>query len=117
MQTRRTLIAALFAMACTLTISALAFDRPFPAYAKRGVMRPDVFPAIIIDGKPRILTAGARIFNSDNLIQMPASLPAENFVVNYTEDVTFQIEQIWILTRDEAAQSPKQQRINQPRQQ
>jgi len=117
MQIRRSLIAALLATACTLALPALAFERPFPPHAKRGVMKPDIFPAVVIDGKPRILTAGARILNTDNLIQMPASLSAGSFVVNYTEDDTFQVEQIWILTRDEAAQSPKQQRINQPRQQ
>ncbi len=116
MQSRRSLIAVLLGFACVFAAPAWAFDRPFPPHAKRGVMKPDLFPAIIIDGRPRIMTAGARIINADNLIQMPASLTAGSYVVNYTEDDQFQIEQVWILTKDEAAQSARQQNINQPRQ-
>jgi len=110
-------LSILFASLSMLAAPALAFERPFPTYAKRGVMKPGVFPGVVMDGKPRVLTPGARIWNSDNLIQMPASLSAGNFVANYTEDGEFQIDRIWILTREEAAQSPKQQNINQPRQQ
>lgn len=117
MPPRRSLIAALLAVGCMLALPVQAFERPFPPHAKRGVMKPDVFPGIVIDGRPRILTAGARIVNADNLVQMPSSLPAGNYVVNYTEDDAFQVEQVWILTQDEAAQSPRQQNINQPRQQ
>ena len=119
MPTRRLLLCALLATAATaITLaapSALAFERPFPPFAKRGIMKPDLFPSVTIDGKPRILTAGARIWNTDNLIQMPASLPLRNVVVNYTEDDSSYIDRIWILTTDEAAQTPKQQNINQPR--
>ena len=119
MPTRRLLISALLAtVVTTVTVAppALAFDRPFPTFAKRGVMKPDLFPSVVIDGRPRILTAGARIWNTDNLIQMPASLPQKSMVVNYTEDDSFYIDRIWILTTEEAAQTPKQQNINQPRQ-
>ena len=118
MPTRRLLLSALLATAVTtvtVALPALAFERPFPVFAKRGVMRPDLFPSVIIDGKPRILTAGARIFNADNMIEMPASLPMKNVVVNYTEDDSAYIDRIWILTPEEAAQPPKQQKINQPR--
>lgn len=118
MSTRRLLLSAMIACtvsALSVAAPALAFERPFPAHAKRGVMKPDLFPSVVIDGKPRILTAGARIWNTDNLIQMPASLPVKNVVVNYTEDDAAYIDRIWILTTDEAAQTPKQQNINQPR--
>ncbi|GAC1417818.1 MAG: hypothetical protein NVSMB6_20000 [Burkholderiaceae bacterium] len=116
MPTRRLLVIALLTAAFgTLTASplALAFERSFPPHAKRGVMRPDLFPAIVIDGKPRILTTGARIWNADNLIQMPASLLQKSMIVNYTEDDTFHIDRVWILSAEEAAQSPKQQHIGQ----
>ena len=105
------------ATAAVLIIAApaLAAERPFPTFAKRGVMKPDLFQAIVIDGRPRILTPGARIWNADNLIEMPASLPPQSVVVNYTEDNEAQIDRVWILTADEKAQSPKQQNINQPR--
>lgn len=121
MPTRRLLLATILTSAALAALSvaapAAAFERPFPPFAKRGVMRPDLFPAIVIDGRPRVLTPGARIWNTDNLIQTPASLDVGNYVVNYTEDESFYIDRVWILTPEEAAQSPKAQKINQPRQQ
>ena len=64
---RRLLILALLA---TTALSAAAFERTFPASAKRGKMTPANFPAIVIDGKQRALSPAARIFNQDNLIEM-----------------------------------------------
>ena len=115
--TRRLLLTMLPATAMVAAteaaaVSTLAFERPFPPQAKRGTMKPDLFPSIVIDGKPRLMTAGARIWNADNLIQMPASLPVRNVIVNYTENDSFEIDRIWILSEQEAAQSPEQQKIN-----
>lgn len=119
MSTRRLLITSLLAAAgaAMLIVSpaALAFERPFPPTAKRGVMRPDMFPSIIINGRPRIMTAAARIWNAENMIEMPASLPVKSVAVNYTENDAFEIEQVWILSDEEARQTPKQQNIGQPR--
>jgi hypothetical protein len=124
MMRRRQLMSALLGYAATAAVlttvlaaasAALAAERPFPTFAKRGTMKPDLFPAIIIDGRPRILTPGARIWNANNMIDMPASLPQTNVVVNYTEDENAYIDRVWILTPEEAAQSPKAQNINQPR--
>ena len=126
MPTRRLILTASFAatlaatvvavLAATVTAPALAFERPFPTFAKRGTMKPGLFPTITIDGRPRILTPGGRIWSADNLIAMPASLPEINVVVNYTEDEQSYIDRVWILSAEEAAQSPKAQNINQPRQ-
>ena len=120
MPTRRLQLTALLttvaAAALGLSTGALAIERPFPTFAKRGVMKPDQFPAIVIDGKPRILTPGARIWSTDNLTVTPGQLGPASVVVNYTEDESFYIDRVWILTPDEAAQSPKAQNINQPRQ-
>lgn len=116
MLSRPLLISMLLAIATAAAApAALAFDRPFPTYAKRGTMFPDLYPKINIDGRPRFMTAGARIYNADNMIEMPASLPSRNVVVNYTEDDSHQIERVWILTDEEARQSTRQQNINQPR--
>jgi hypothetical protein len=87
-----------------LSLSALAFDRPFPANALRGKMTPGYFPDVTIDGKVRQLSPAARIFNRDNMIEMPASLRGSDIVVNYTVDGNGNIDRVWILTRDEAAQ-------------
>lgn len=94
-----------FLLSCALalvTLTAQAFDRPFPDTVKRGVMTPANYPAIIIDEKTRTLSAGARIWNQDNMIEMPSALRGTDFAVNYTESDTGDIDRIWILTADEA---------------
>ncbi|WP_332855170.1 hypothetical protein [Duganella sp. S19_KUP01_CR8] len=91
-------------MAGLLSLSALAFERPFPANALRGKMTPGYFPDVSIDGKPRQLSPAARIFNRDNMIEMPAGLRGSDIVVNYTVDFQGFIDRIWILTAEEAAQ-------------
>ena len=86
----------------TTALSAMAFERPFPATAKRGTMSPAPYPTIVIDGTTKRLTAGGRIWNRDNLIQMPATLRSGEYVVNYTETLQGEIDRIWILTPQEA---------------
>ena len=65
-------------------------------------MTPAVFPAIIINDKERTLTAGARIWNQNNTIDMPAAIRGTKLPVNYTEIENGQIDRVWILTPDEA---------------
>lgn len=84
--------------------AAHAFERPFPAQAKRGKMTPASFPDIVIEGRLRQLAPGARIWNEDNLLQMPASLRGSGLAVNYTEDVNGHIDRVWILTANEASE-------------
>ena len=88
----------------TSAFSVNAFERPFPYSAKRGKMTPANHPTIIIDGKPRTMAAGGRIFNQDNLIEMPASLRGSNMIVNYTETDQGDIDRVWILSAEEASQ-------------
>src|SRR3546814_16702808 len=68
---QRLLISFLFA---GLALPAFAFERPFPAGTKRGTMTPATYPHIVINDKTRRLSAGARIWNQRNTIDMPASL-------------------------------------------
>jgi hypothetical protein len=93
-----------FSLAAT-TLSAYAFDRPFPPTAKRGTMSPSIYPTIIIDGKARNLSVSARIWNQDNLIEQPASLRGNGFTVNYTQTQEGEIDRVWILNSDEASLS------------
>lgn len=98
-----------FLISCVLATAALhahAFERPFPESAKRGVMTPDNYPRVVIDDKPRLLSAGARIWNQDNLIEMPASIRGEDIPVLYTEDNLGEINRIWMLTPDEVKRLP-----------
>jgi hypothetical protein len=83
--------------------AAQGIERPFPPDALRGKMTPGYFPDILIDGKPRRLAAGARIFNQDNMIAMPATLRGSDIVVNYTVDAAGMLERVWLLNDDEAA--------------
>ncbi len=97
-----------FLVSCILavtTLSAHAFERPFPENAKRGLMTPDNYPRVVINDKPRVLSAGSRIWNQDNLIEMPASLRGEDLPVFYTENFEGYIDRIWILTPEEAKRS------------
>lgn len=87
-----------------LALPALADLRPFPANALRGKMTPGYFPDLKMDGKPRQFAPSARIFNEDNLSEVPASLRGSDIVVNYTVDANGQINRVWILSREEAAQ-------------
>ncbi|HJV84722.1 MAG TPA: hypothetical protein VJ698_04545 [Noviherbaspirillum sp.] len=95
----------MFFLSAVTALPALALERPFPANTKRGTMSPAPYPQIFIEGKLRALSPGARIWNEDNLIQMPASLRGSDFVVNYTEDAQGDVDRVWILTVDEARQS------------
>jgi hypothetical protein len=92
-------------LAVFLAAPASAFERSFPPSAKRGTMSPARHPEVVIDGNKRSLSPGARIWNQDNLIELPAALRDAEFVVNYTEDNQGAIDRIWILTRDEAGKA------------
>lgn len=94
----------------TTVLSAIAFERPFPATAKRGTMSPAPYPTIVIDGTTKRLSAGGRIWNADNLIQMPATLRDGEYVVNYTETLQGDIDRLWILTPQEAEKPAPTQR-------
>jgi hypothetical protein len=102
MRTLTALAAAAAATLALLTALPAFAERPFPPNAKRGVMTPAYHPDIIIDGKTRRLAPAARIFNQDNLIEMPASLRGRNIVVNYEEDREGLIVNVWMLTPEEA---------------
>ncbi|MFA9216573.1 MAG: hypothetical protein ACEQSK_05655 [Sphingomonadaceae bacterium] len=103
---RKRLTLAMLAALLTAALPAHADVRPFPPNALRGKMTPGYFPDLRIDGKPRQLAAGARIFNQDNMIEMPASLRGSDIVVNYTVDAMGYIDRVWILTKEEAALTP-----------
>jgi hypothetical protein len=84
-------------------------DRPFPQNAKRGKMTPAPYPDIVVEGQMRQLAPGARIWNENNLIEMPASLRGSDLTVNYTEDGQGNIDRVWILSTEEAREPITQQ--------
>ena len=108
---RRFLIGFLSSMTALAALPASALDRPFPAPTKRGKLTPAAHPAIVIDGKTRLLSPGARIWNENNLVEMPASLRGTDLPVNYTENDQGDIDRVWILTPEEARE-PLARQIN-----
>jgi len=91
--------------AAALGIAALpasAFERNFPDTVKRARVTPSMYPAIVIDGKVRYLAAGARIWNEDNMIELPASLRGSGLPANYTENFEGDVDRVWLLSPEEA---------------
>jgi hypothetical protein len=96
--------AAAILLAAT-AISAAAFERSFPVHVQRGKMTPANYPVVLINGAPMNLSAGARIFNRENLIEQPVTLRGKDIVVNYTINEQGDVDRIWILRPEEAAQA------------
>lgn len=99
MQIRHFLAAVLLALTA---FSALATGRPFPATAKPGVFSFESYPTVTLNDKECNLSAGLRIWNRNNLTQVPMSLLGSKFLANYTLDPMGQVNRIWILTAEEA---------------
>ena len=86
----------------TTAFAAAALERNFPDTVKRARITPSVYPAIVINGKVRNLSAGARIWNEDNRIELPASLRGSGLPANYTENFEGDIDRVWLLSPEEA---------------
>ena len=95
----RLLFAAALGMAA---LPAAALERNFPDTVQRARVTPSVYPAIVINGKVRNLSAGARIWNEDNMIEQPASLRGSGMPANYTENGEGDIDRVWLLSPEEA---------------
>jgi hypothetical protein len=83
--------------------SAQLVGRPFPVTAERGVMAVTVPPEVRLNGKPDRLAPGARIRGMNNLLVLSGSVIGQNLLVNYVRNPTGELQDIWILTPDEAA--------------
>jgi hypothetical protein len=96
-----------FALSLLIAVAATAAAQstvnrsvPIPATAVLGVATPDVFPAVVINGKAARYTPGARIFGTNNLLVVPSTLPAQS-VVAVAVDNTGAVQTMWVLTPDE----------------
>ncbi|HSY28025.1 MAG TPA: hypothetical protein VK832_11010 [Burkholderiaceae bacterium] len=102
MWTRRLLICLILALT---TLLAVAMPRNFPANAMRGTMSAGMYPQITIDGQTQTLAPGAKIMSRQNTIMMPSTLMNNVYIVNYTFDNQGFVNMIWVLTKEELAQS------------
>ena len=83
--------------------AAQAQLRTIPAEAKRASLSHVQGMTVEIDGKKTVLAAGAQIRDANNMIVLPAALPA-GVLVKYMPDAQGQVWRIWILSPQEAAQ-------------
>ena len=98
---RRCVVFVTLVCCATLVFAQL---RTIPEDAKRGVMRHVQETVIEIDGKRRLLSAGAQIRSESNRILVPAAVPPDS-VVKYRLDQEGMVRQVWLLTPEEAAQA------------
>ncbi len=108
MTARRSLLAALYAMAllCLAAPAAGQVQRTFPAEALRGALVVVAAPEVLLNDRPARLAPGARIRGQNNMLAMSGSLTGYKMLVHYTLDGMGQIKDVWILTAAEAARVP-----------
>ncbi len=87
-----------------LTAMPGANGRTFPVSALRGELTVGQPPEVVLDGTAERLPPGARIYGTNNLIVLSASITGQSFIVNYTRDHQGALNNIWILTPQEARQ-------------
>lgn len=77
--------------------------RNFPDGTLRGRLRMLDFPQAELDGRLEVLAPGTRIRNAQNMVVTGSTLLGQDLAVNYLRDPAGQVQQIWILSPDEAA--------------
>ena len=80
--------------------------RPFPAHALRGTLVVVQPPEVQLNSQAARLAPGSRIRGADNLVQMSGALVGAQLLVHYTLDPTGLLQDVWILTPDEATRKP-----------
>ena len=83
---------------------ASAQIRTIPAHAKLATLTLGVFPDAELNGKAVKLGPGARIFNQDNMIVIPASIKGTRHVVAYSTGSLGEVVSVWILKDPEVRQ-------------
>ena len=89
-----------------VALAAVALERHFPENTKSGTIQIIDFTQVIIDGKQRTLTSGARIWSTDNMTVVPNALGDTSHRIAYTESQDGNIDRVWLLNDDEAAAMP-----------
>lgn len=79
------------------TQAQVAPVRDFPEAALRGRLVMGSPPDLNMDGRPLRLGAGARIWGTDNMLVLSASLYGQTWTVNYRQDASGLITEMWLL--------------------
>ena len=90
----------------SIALVAVALDRHFPENTNSGTIQIIDFTQVAIDGKPRTLASGARIWSVDNLTVVPNALGDASHRIAYTENPDGTVDRIWLLNDAEAAAMP-----------
>ena len=97
---------------CALALASLAggawaqMQRPFPPTALRGSLVVGQTPEVALNGRAARLAPGARIRGQNNLLELPGALTGRRLAVHYTIDINGDVQDVWILTPEEAAKRP-----------
>jgi hypothetical protein len=105
----RCVLKACLAAALPLLLAAGATaqtSRPFPATALRGALIVTQPPEVLLNGNAERLSPGARIRGANNMLQMSGALVGLNLLVHYTREPSGLVQDVWILTPEEAARKP-----------
>lgn len=100
-------IASCVGIACagatfSLKLQAQTIQREFPAAALRGTLVVTAPPVVSLDGQTDKLSPSARIRAENNMIALSGSLVGQQLVVNYTRDAAGLVNEVWVLTAQEA---------------
>ena len=101
----RCVLMAALALTMAGAVSAQT-SRPFPAHALRGALVVVQPPEVQLNGQAARLAPGSRIRGADNMVQMSGTLVGAKLLVHYTLDPIGLVQDVWILTPDEAARRP-----------
>jgi hypothetical protein len=98
-------------LALTLVVVASAVGpawsaRQLPAGARFGEIAAFQYPLVAIGKRTFRIAPGAKIYNQQNLIIMPAAMPGRGAVL-FKLDTAGEISGIWLLTAEEAARAKK----------
>ena len=99
---KQVLTALVALLAAFLATAAAAQFRTIPKDAVRGEMTHLTENIVSVNGQRMRLAPGALIYAQNNLIIMPAQVPAGS-LVEYTTDRNGELFKVWILTPKEAA--------------
>ncbi len=77
--------------------------RKFPPNAKRGELVVFSAPDVSIDGKADRFAPGVRIRDASNALVLSSTLVNTRLVVNYTRDNIGLVQNVWVLTAEEAS--------------
>jgi hypothetical protein len=109
-------LAAVVLLCCLLALVAspgtLSAARTLPKDARFGKLTAFTYPYASIDGKVLRMTPGAKIYNEQNLIIMPAAM-RQRAKVLYRLDSVGNLSALWLLTEHEAA--PFERRAVRPK--